>query len=405
MSKKTKKPLGMIIAIIVLAIIVIALGISLLCKTNPLDEAVKKFQKTYPDYVFSAEKLSGAGAQQTAILIKTYCPDFNLDEYYLAQVSNSALQKLVIFVINPSNGKTECTIEKNMSANSSQQTLNQNLLATINNEPVYLNEVLAVYNNIAANQRTNTSMQDSLNAVVGNKLLLQDAVKKGLAVTEQEVDAAINSFLSNSGLSLQQLEQNLAAGNSTLEIFRTSVRNSLLLQKEINTVTNNSQAPTDAQIKTYYDTNQQSFFIKAGAATRQLMINANDSNAAEKLNEIKAIASMLNATNFCELVTKYSEDTVSVQRCGEYDFQEGQLLPEYEQVVFNSTPGTTKLLSSRLGYHIVQIINITLPRQLAYEQVKDQVKNFLIINNKQTILNAYIANLRSQATIVSYLKQ
>jgi len=395
----------MIIAIIVLAIIVIALGISLLCKTNPLDEAVKKFQKTYPDYVFSAEKLSGAGAQQTAILIKTYCPDFNLDEYYLAQVSNSALQKLVIFVINPSNGKTECTIEKNMSANSSQQTLNQNLLATINNEPVYLNEVLAVYNNIAANQRTNTSMQDSLNAVVGNKLLLQDAVKKGLAVTEQEVDAAINSFLSNSGLSLQQLEQNLAAGNSTLEIFRTSVRNSLLLQKEINTVTNNSQAPTDAQIKTYYDTNQQSFFIKAGAATRQLMINANDSNAAEKLNEIKAIASMLNATNFCELVTKYSEDTVSVQRCGEYDFQEGQLLPEYEQVVFNSTPGTTKLLSSRLGYHIVQIINITLPRQLAYEQVKDQVKNFLIINNKQTILNAYIANLRSQATIVSYLKQ
>jgi parvulin-like peptidyl-prolyl isomerase len=233
---------------------------------------------------------------------------------------------------------------------------------------------------------------------------MQDATGKGLAVKEGEVDNAINTFLTNNGLTLQQLEERLASVGSSMNVFRNNTRNNLLLQNEISEITKSALAPTDAGIQKYYDDNKQTFVTKASAKTRQLLIYANESNDAEKLAQIKGIATMLNATNFCELVNLYSQDNASISRCGQYDFEQGQLLPEYEQVVFSSEPGTAKITKTRLGYHIIEMMNVTLAQQLSFAQAKDSIANYLLLKNKQDLLSQYIISLRQQAKIVSYIK-
>jgi len=400
-----KKPAGLVITIIVLVIIVVALGLSILSSKNPLNSIVRNYQHNYPDSLLSIQKLRGENAQAAGQQISVYCPGFSLEEYYLAQITNPSLHKSILFIINPVTGRTECVIDKSTNINASKATLTQNLLATINNEPVYMQEVLAVYNNIPQNMRTNTSLQESLEQVINNKLLLQDAARKGLSVSEEEVDNAINTFLANNGLTLQQLEDTLVSSGSSIDLFRNNIRNSLLLQQEIRDITKNISAPSEAEVRAYYDQNNQTFTTIPGAVTRQLLIYANETNQAEKLGEIKAIAAQYNGTNFCDLVSKYSEDNLSVSRCGLYDFQQGQLLPEYEQVVFNSEPGTTKIIRTRLGYHIVQIINITLPRQLSFEEAKKGISNYLVLLKKQAVLNQYIQSFREQANITSYIGQ
>jgi len=399
-----KKPIGMITTIIVLIIIVLILGMTLLSRTNPLDSVTKRFQRYYPDALLMIRSVSGESALTISQEISTYCPEFNLDNYYIAQIDSPATQKSLLLIVNPVTGRIECSIDKSTNINASKPALNKDLLATVNNEPVYLNEVLAIYNNIPESSRTNSSMQESFDTVISNKLLIQDAISKGLVVAEGEVDNAINTYLSNNGLTIQQLEQNIINSGSSMQAFRQNIKNNLLLLKEISEATQNVNAPTEAEIIAYYEQNPQEFTTKAKASTRQLLINANESNANQKLEEVKAIASMLNSTNFCELVNKHSEDLISIPRCGLYDFEQGQLLSEYEQIVFSSEPGTTKLMQTRLGYHIVQILSITLAEQLSYEQSKDTIKNYIILRNKQAILVQYIAQLRSQAEIVSYLK-
>jgi len=400
-----KKPLGMVVVIIVLVIIVIALGMTLISNTSPLDKAMKKYLRDYQDSTISIQKITGDNAQLTAPELKSICPDLNLPEYYLAQIDNFALQKKIILLVNPLNGNIACTLDKSTNINATKAALDQNLLLTVNDEPVYIDEVRTLYNSIPAETRTNTSMQDALEQVINNKLLLQDAVKKGLAVNDSEVDYATNAFMSSNGLTAEQLETNIMNAGSTMSAFRESVRKNLLLQKEIILATKDSPAATEAQAQGYYAQNPQSFVTKASAQTRQLLLYANESNDAEKLTQIKGIATMINATNFCEMVGKYSEDLVSVPRCGEYDFEEGQLLPEYEQVVFNSTPASAKIAKTRMGYHIVLILNVTLPKQLSYEEVKGTLLNFISIQIKQEVLNQYIGTLRQQANIVSYVKQ
>ncbi|MBW2990940.1 peptidyl-prolyl cis-trans isomerase, partial [Candidatus Woesearchaeota archaeon] len=294
-------------------------------------------------------------------------------------------------------------IDKSTDINVSKAALSQNLIATINGEAVYMPEVTAVYNNIPANMRTNTSLQEALDQVINNKLLLQDAESKEFRVSEEAVDNSINAFLANNGLTLQQLEQNLANAGSSIEIFRNSIRNNLLLQAEINEITKDVKSPSEAEIKVYYEDNKQSFTTIAKAKTRQLLIYANQTNQDAKLEQVKAIGDQLNKTNFCDLVEKHSEDLISIPRCGLYDFQQGQLLPEYEEIVFNSEPGSTKIIQTRIGYHIVQIINITYPKQLSLEEVKESINNLIVLRNKQTVLNQYIQNLRQEADVVSYL--
>lgn len=399
---REKKPLGLIITIIVLAIIVIALGLNLLTKTSSLDSMIKKYQRNYQDSLLSIQRLTGENAQVLSQQISSFCPGFSLEDYYIAQVDNPAMQKSILFIINPVTGRTECVIDKSTSINTSKVGLTQNLLATINNEPVYMQEVIAIYNNIPENMRTNTSLQESLDQVINNKLLLQDAANKEFRVEEEEVDNAINAFLANNGLTLEQFQQNLANIGSSIEVFRNNIRNNLLLQLKISEITKDVAAPSEADVRAYYEDNKQGFLTIPRALTRQLLIYSNESNANEKLELIKAIASQLNATNFCDLISKYSEDLISIPRCGLYDFQQGQLLPEFEEIIFNSEP-STKIIQTRLGYHIVQIVNVTLPRQLSFEEAKDSISNYFVLVNKQAVLNQYIMSLKEQAELVSYV--
>jgi len=400
-----KKSAGLAIATIVLALFALALALILITNTSPLSNIVKTYQKDYPDSLLTIQKLTGENAKALKQQIITYCPKFNLDEYYFAQVDNVVTKKSLLFIINTKNGKTECAIDRSVPANTTvNQALGQNILATINEEPIYNEEVLAVYNNIPVASRTNTSLQESLDQVISNKLLMQDAAIKGLVVKEGEIDNAINTFMTNNGLTLQQLEERLASVGSSMNVFRNNTRNNLLLQNEISEITKNALVPTDTDVQKYYDGNKQAFVTKANAKTRQLLIYANESNDAEKLAQIKGIGTMINATNFCELVSLYSQDNVSISRCGQYDFEEGQLLPEYEQVVFSSEPGSTKITKTRLGYHIIDIINVALAQQLSFAQAKNSIANYLLLKNKQDLLSQYIISLRQQAKIVSYIK-
>ena len=321
----------------------------------------------------------------------------------LAVIALAALLLMPSLKLNKEAPQNNTAQQNNIT--QSNNTLSQNLLATVNGDEVSMDDVLAIYNNIPAAQRTNTSMQESFDQAIANRLLLQDAAKKGLTATEEEVDNAINSYLSNSGLTMQQLEQNLTNTGSSTQKLRAGMRSSLILQKEVTAITEGIAAPTEQAIQAYYDQNKQNIFSKASAETKQILLYANDSNVNEKLEQIKSIAALMNATNFCELVTKYSEDTTSVPRCGEYNFTQGQLVPEYEDVVFNSTPGDAKILRTRIGLHIVEIFNVTQARQLTYDEVKANIGNYLLLLSKQTALDQYINTLRSQAQIVSYLNK
>ncbi|MBN2459072.1 peptidylprolyl isomerase [Candidatus Woesearchaeota archaeon] len=402
---KRKTPAWIIVFIIICVIAIIALGALLATSRSPMDSIFSIYSQQYPDSVMSVQMITGEDANALGEQIRGYCPGFNLADFYMAQFDNAAKQQSIVHIVNSKSGDVECVIDRNPPVQQSQQALGQTLLATINGEPVYAEEVTLVYNNIPAESRTNASLADAYDQVVNNKLLLQDAARKGLVVSDEEVNNAINAFLANNGLTIEQLQQNLAASGSSIGTFTVNIRNNLLLQKEVAEVTKGAPAPSEQEMMAYYDENKQGFSTVARATTHQILVYANDSNVDSKLEYVKSIAEQLNTTNFCELVTKYSEDTVTIGRCGLYEFQQGQLLPEYEDIVFNSEPGSAKIIRTRIGLHIVRIDNVTLPKQLSYEEAKPSINDYFVLRNMQSMLNQHIEQLRQEAEVVNYNPQ
>jgi len=222
-------------------------------------------------------------------------------------------------------------------------------------------------------------------------------------VSSQEIEDAINTLLTNNGITLKELQSTLASAGSSLQALQEQTRKELLLQKEINLITSSLEPPTESELKDYYEQNQEQSYTLASAKIRQIMIYANTSNQEEKLELIKAVRSEYDGTNFCELVEKYSEDLVSIPRCGLYAFQQGQLLTEFEEVVFSMEPGSAFITQTRLGYHFVELINKTEPRQVTFEESRDSIYSLLVLEQKQAVLNNYIQSLREEAEIISYI--
>jgi parvulin-like peptidyl-prolyl isomerase len=276
------------------------------------------------------------------------------------------------------------------------------VLASVNGEPIYANDVLAIYESVPMEARTNTTIQQAFEQAINNKLLLQEARRKGTSISQEELDAAMNSFLATNGLTLQALQQALAQSNMTLEQFRSELSETLMVQKEVLDLTKDAPIATDTEVRQYYDTFKANITSTGSSVTRQLTVYANSSTSDERLDYIKQIASGFNGTNLCSLIKTYSEDALTVNSCGLYNTTQGQLLPEYEEAVYASTAGDVKIVGTRVGYHLVLIESVSPPKQLTFEESKDAIASYVGVLKKQQVLNQRLAELRQDAKIETY---
>jgi parvulin-like peptidyl-prolyl isomerase len=389
------------IFLVILGLAVVSLVAILFVSKTPFDSVIDEFQKRGGEELLTIQKLSGLEAETASSSIKTFCPGFGLEEFYIASITSKDGRKSFLHIINPITGANECLI--NRSLPEGETTLSRNLLATVNGDPVTADEVTSIYNAVPENMRTNQTLQQSFDQVVNNKLLIQYAKDKSLQVSETEVDTAVNNFLKNSGVTIESLQSALLESNKTMSDFRTSLKNELLVQAAVLDITKSVTEVSEEDIWKYYEANKESIISKASSVSRQLMVYANDSNSDERLAYIREVAARINQTNFCEIVSLYSEDLNSKDTCGLYESMQGQLLPEYEQVVYNSTPGEVKLISSRLGFHIVRIENLTPEKRLTYDEAREEIKNYLVFLEKQEVLNDRLQVLRGGAKIIKYM--
>jgi parvulin-like peptidyl-prolyl isomerase len=303
-----------------------------------------------------------------------------------------------IYIINPTLIKINNQEKKQILSNLE----NEEITALVNGEPIYAYELIKAFEIVPQELKNENTLNETKEILINNKLLLQDASKNNLKIPEKEIDETITSFVEQNKITIEDLNQKIMNTGSNMNQFREEIKKDLLLKKEIELITREIKNPTETDLKLYYQAAKENLISLPFAEIKQIMVYADESNDKEQFLKIKEIASMLDNTNFCELAKKYSEDTPTAEKCGEYIFNQGQLLPEFESVVFNSSIGDVKLFKTRIGYHIVHIINKSISRQLEFDEVKENIKNYFIIANKQTALNDYLISLKEKAEIKIY---
>ena len=243
------------------------------------------------------------------------------------------------------------------------------VLATIDGEKITLEEFNKELDRIPANMKmlvlTQSGKQSFLDRYVVKRLLMEEAKKENI---EKDKDF-----------------------QERLNDIREQLLIESLLKKKVTTNIN----PSEQELKDYYEKNKEKFKTGQEVDTRQILVKT------EK--EAKEIRAKLDkGEDFADLAKRFSIDPSAKATGGAIGFHaKGTLLPEYEAVAFKLTKvgQISPPVKTQLGYHIIQLQGMKPPAYTPYDEVKEFIKQRIVQEKQNDVLEKYVADLKSKAKI------
>jgi len=134
--------------------------------------------------------------------------------------------------------------------------------------------------------------------------------------------------------------------------------------------------------------------------------DAKPSERNQALQKIQDVKKQLDqGADFEELAKKYSQDPGSSSRGGDLGFVvAGMTVPEFEKVAFSLGVGAVSdIVESPFGFHLLRVDEKRAARKLVYDDVREDLAQFLFGQRLQRKLEAKIKELRDAASIEVFL--
>jgi len=271
-----------------------------------------------------------------------------------------------------------------------------------------------------------------LDQMIDDRILAEEAKKKAIHVSQLEVDDGVKKVRTRFQTE-DEFNNELQKEALTYEAFRKHIQEQIgtikLIDQEVKAKTT---PPTDAEIKDLYDTLvailQDKPIPGSHTATevdelkslaramdhrfgervraRHILVrvgpNASKEERAAALAKIKDVQRQLKAgADFADLAKKYSDDPGSKDHGGDLGyFSHGDMVDTFEKAAFALNVGdTSDIVSTDFGYHIIRIDEKKAASKFSYDDVKDDLKEYLFQQRAAKKFETYIKDLRSKAEI------
>ncbi|MBN1871962.1 MAG: peptidylprolyl isomerase [Candidatus Omnitrophica bacterium] len=150
---------------------------------------------------------------------------------------------------------------------------------------------------------------------------------------------------------------------------------------------------SEDDIEKYYNDHSEDFMLPERWRASHILVETE-----EEAREIKG--KLMDGANFEELARSRSIDA-SAQNGGDLGyFQKGQLIPDFEQECLKLDIGeTSDVIHSKLGYHIIKLVDKKNPEVQEFESVETLIKKELERAIKKQILEDLTSNLKQKTDI------
>ncbi len=266
-----------------------------------------------------------------------------------------------------------------------------------------------------------------VNELIVKTLLDEEIAKRGIKVTDKEVDAAVKEIIDKIG-SKEQLAALLKQNDMTNAQFKKDLKEEVKMKKlakELGTYN-----VSDAEAKKFYNENINKFkhpekvrashilisvnpaeieeVIKSDAKNKNLdetaikakvneEIKAKEEKATKLLSEVKK-----DPTQFAKLAKENSEDTTTAVKGGDLGFFAAkEMVPEFSKAAFSMKPNTVsdKLVKTEYGYHIIMVTDRAAAGQDSFEKVKNNIKGYLENQKQIEAIDKLTESLKKNAKI------
>ena len=257
--------------------------------------------------------------------------------------------------------------------------------------------------------------EEILNNLIDKKLIAQEAAKKGVSVSQTEIQAATEQMLSKNNITKEMLLVQLETMGMNFDGYLDTLRNQILQSKLVNYEIRSKIIITDDMILDYYDTNytrhissggyylMQMGFVweKSGRQASAPNRYADKMDAKKRAERVHALVS--NGQDFRILAKKFS-DLPSASDGGDLGvFQEDEMAPYMRDAVLKLAPGAiSEIVETPSGYQFFKLLSSKdgqIVVQTSFDSVKEEIRAKLYDEQLKGQFNEWVKKIKEQAYI------
>jgi len=242
------------------------------------------------------------------------------------------------------------------------------VLARVNQEQITVDEFNREFKELISEPGKETKQanlrdlkQAYLDQMVERKILVQEARRLGMKVSQEELNQAMLEIkMDYPG---EGFGEKLGLKGMTLEEWEVRLEEKLLAEKMIRSILHYRGEINEKEALQYYETHISSFQLKPKVRVRQIIV-ADGEEAIQILKRLKK------GESFEKLAVKKSLGPERIKGGDLGYFSQGERPAEFDYV-FSMEVGTiSDVIKSPYGYHIFKLEEKIEPRQLPFEEVK-----------------------------------
>lgn len=280
------------------------------------------------------------------------------------------------------------------------------VVASVNGKEIYGDRFLVEYKHFKRkakianpdNPKVENRLRDGLiRRIIDTDLLLQEAAKAGIEVSNEERDKSTAEIIQ--GFSSARLQLILEKTDQSLDEWKDVLHRNMVIERLIQTKIAPLVDIPEKEIRKYYRDNLDKFKIPARVHASHIVANSL-SQADEIRNEL------LYGANFSELAVKNSKSPDAANGGDLGIFAKGQMPSEFDEVLFKlKINQISKVVESPYGYHIFKVSEKFKPRGMKYEKARKKIFNEMFNERLEEKFSEWMIKTREKADIIIYTQR
>jgi len=289
--------------------------------------------------------------------------------------------------------------EKDIVAQIGEKTISEGDLAKEMQEQA---SQFGVKMNMLSGEKKDQYRKIILHRMVDKILILDQGKKKNIDVSKEDVQKELDSVKQK--FPDEKAFQNLLAQkNVTEDDVKEMIRENLLIKKIMDDITSSVSEVSDADVKKYYDENQdklkQAAQVKASHILLKVDEDASEEDAEKVKKKIEEIREKIKSGgDFAKLAEEFSDCPSGKRAGGDLGwFGKGQMVPPFEKAAFAMKPGElSDIVKTRFGYHIIKLTDKKEEGVPKLEEMSDDIKEELSMQNKSESFSSWLEKEKEQ---------
>jgi peptidyl-prolyl cis-trans isomerase SurA len=242
--------------------------------------------------------------------------------------------------------------------------------------------------------------RDFLDKVIEDKLILSEAKRKQVIVSDTEVDEMmtdVRNKFPNREIFLKAIEDQGLTEKKLWNRFRDQ----LLTQKLVGYEVKSKVTVSPGEVSEYYKSHQEDFSQGDRVKLQQILIRVTSRSEEEaKAFSDQLMSQIRDGKSFEELARAYSEGSEAKEGGDMGWVEKGQLMGEIDEKIFMLNAGeVTEPIKSSLGYHIFKVVDRQKSAVKPISEVRTKIQDLIFKEKMKVRLEGWIKSLKKNAYI------